>query len=167
MRIDTRAKELTSAKPRPRWKGKRRGLFHPNNPEKYEGNIENIVYRSHLELRMMKYFDDHPGILQWSSEEVKVIYYDPVKKKWRRYFVDFKTTRKLKDGSEKISLIEVKWSTQAVKPKVPKRQTRRYLREVYTWVTNSAKWEAAQKYCVKKGWEWLIITEKDLKPELV
>jgi hypothetical protein len=148
--------------PKQRWKGRRRGLFHPNNPAKYEGNIDNIVYRSGLELRFMKYLDDHPSVLKWSSEEMVIPYVSPKDNKIHRYFVDFKVTTKKKDGTTKTGLIELKWSTAAVAPKKPKKQTRRYMREAYNWMINQAKWEAAKKLCDKKGWEWLILTEKDL-----
>ncbi len=55
-----------------------KGRFKPKNPEKYNGNAENIVFRSSWELRCMKYFDDHPGIIWWSSEEMHIPYYSPV-----------------------------------------------------------------------------------------
>jgi hypothetical protein len=150
--------------PKQRWKGRRRGLFHPNNPDKYEGNIDNIVYRSGLELRLMKRLDDHPSILKWSSEEFVIPYVSPIDNRTHRYFVDFKITSKKKDGTIKTGLIEVKWSTATVAPKKPKtgKTTKRFLRESYYWMINQAKWEAAKKLCVKKGWEWIILTEKDL-----
>jgi hypothetical protein len=152
--------------PKQRWKGRRRGLFHPNNPEKYEGNIANIVYRSNLELRFMKYLDDHSSVIKWSSEEFVIPYISPKDNKYHRYFVDFKVTTKKKDGTTKTGLVELKWSTATVAPKKPKKQTRRYMRECYNWIINQAKWEAAKTLCDKKGWEWLILTEKDLKPTL-
>jgi hypothetical protein len=100
--------------------------------------------------------------LKWSSEETIIPYVSPKDGRVHRYFVDFKTTLKQRDGSEKTYLVEVKWSTAIVPPKVPKKKTRRYLREVYNWTINQAKWSAAQKVCIVKGWEWLIITEKHL-----
>ena len=27
---------------------------------------------------------------------------------------------------------------------------------------NEAKWKYADAYCAKKGWEWMILTEKEL-----
>ena len=46
-----------------------KGLYKPKNPSKYKGNPTNIIYRSLWERRLMSYLDDHPDILQWSSEE--------------------------------------------------------------------------------------------------
>ena len=34
--------------------------------------------------------------------------------------------------------------------------------EQRTWVINQAKWEAARKWAEKKGYEFLILTEKEL-----
>ena len=156
--------EEVPAKKRPRWHGTRRGYFNPKHPEKYEGNVENIIYRSKIELRMMKFLDDAPSILKWSSEEVKIPYRSPKDGRMHRYFVDFKSTAEFKDGTIHTSLIEVKWSTACAPPKLPKnkRKTRRFLRELHTWEINEAKWSAAKKVCEKMGWDWLVITEKNL-----
>ena len=36
------------------------------------------------------------------------------------------------------------------------------LYEQKAWVVNQAKWEAAKKWADKKGYEFLILTEKEL-----
>jgi hypothetical protein len=59
-------------------------------------------------------------------------------------------------------MLEVKPAVQAEEPKRPKRKTRRYITEVMTWGVNSSKWDAARKYCDNRGWEFRIITEKDI-----
>jgi hypothetical protein len=158
---ELRAKEVPVKKPK-RKNGTRRGYFVPSNPEKYEGKVDQIIYRSKIELRMMKYLDSHPSVLKWSSEEVVVPYVKPTDGKVHRYFVDFKVQRKTKTGEIKTALVEVKWSTATVPPKVPKRKTRRYLNEQTNWIINQAKWDAAKKVCENRGWEWLIMTEKQL-----
>lgn len=135
----------------------------PNNPTKYEGDVNNIVYRSKIELRLMKYLDSHPSILAWSSEETIIPYVSPLDKKVHRYFVDFKIRRKMKDGTIDTCLIETKWSTATVAPKPPKKKNRRYFTEQKNWIVNQAKWEAAQAHCKKRGWSWLIMTEKHLE----
>ena len=40
--------------------------------------------------------------------------------------------------------------------------TKKYLREVKTWGTNSAKWNAAEEFCRDRGWQFKIITEREL-----
>ena len=156
--------EEVPIKKRRRWHGTRRGFFHPKHPEKYEGNVKNIIYRSGIELRFMKFLDDASSIKQWSSEEVKIPYISPKDGRVHRYFVDFKITAEYKDGSMRTSLAEVKWSTATKPPKLPKnkRKTRRFLNEVHTWEINKAKWEAAKALCDKMGWYWMVVTEKSL-----
>ena len=110
----------------------------------------------------MKYLDSHPSIVKWSSEETVIPYVKPTDGKVHRYYVDFKVTRKLKTGETKTCLVEVKWSTATKPPKVPKRKTRRYFAEQTAWLVNSAKWEEAKKVCERNGWEWFVITEKEL-----
>ena len=59
---------------------KYKGKFIPTNPKKYIGDSNNIIYRSMWERRCMKYFDNNPGVLQWSSEEIAIPYYDTLSK---------------------------------------------------------------------------------------
>ena len=66
-----------------------KGKFTPVNPNKYMGDVDNIIYRSGWERRAMKYFDNTPKVVKWASEEVVIKYYDSVGKKVRRYFPDF------------------------------------------------------------------------------
>jgi hypothetical protein len=66
-----------------------KGTFLPKNPSKYNGNSKNIIYRSNWELRVMKYFDDHPNVIWWASEELPIPYVSPVDNKTHRYFPDF------------------------------------------------------------------------------
>jgi hypothetical protein len=162
--VDTNEKpnvqEVHSKKSRPRWQGTRKGFFNPKNPAKYEGKVDKIIYRSKLELRIMKHLDTHPDVLKWSSEELAIPYVKPTDGKIHRYFVDFKATLRHKDGTVRTTLLEAKWSTACVPPKVPKKKTKRYMREVYNWTINQAKWDAAKKLCKKHDWDWTILTEK-------
>lgn len=66
-----------------------KGYYKPVNRDKYVGNPDNIIYRSMLEKRVMKRFDLSSDVLYWQSEELTVPYFDPVKKRTRRYFPDF------------------------------------------------------------------------------
>ena len=42
-------------------------------------------------------------------------------------------------------------------------RTKAYITEVVTYAINQAKWEAAREYCKDRGWEFMLITEKELK----
>ncbi len=135
-----------------------RGLYRPTNPKKYVGNTNQIVYRSLLERRFMRYCDLNKDILYWASEELPVRYYSPLDKKYHRYFPDFI----VKTVNNDKYMIEIKPSRQAVKPKPPKKKTKSYMRESFEYIKNQAKWQAAKAYCEDKGMQFKIITEKDL-----
>ena len=135
-----------------------RGLYRPTNPKKYVGNTKQIVYRSLLERRFMRYCDLNQDILYWASEELPVRYYNPLDKKYHRYFPDFV----VKTVNNDKYMIEIKPSRQAVKPKPPKKKTKSYMRESFEYIKNKAKWSAAKAYCEDKGMQFKIITEKDL-----
>ena len=135
-----------------------RGLYRPTNPKKYVGNTKQIVYRSLLERRFMRYCDLNQDILYWASEELPVRYYNPLDKKYHRYFPDFV----VKTVNNDKYMIEIKPSRQAVKPKPPKKKTKSYMRESFEYIKNQAKWQAAKSYCDDNGMQFKLITEKDL-----
>ena len=135
-----------------------RGLFRPTNPKKYVGNTKQIVYRSLLERRFMRYCDLNEDILYWASEELPVRYYNPLDKKYHRYFPDFV----VKTVNNDKYMIEIKPSRQVAKPKPPKKKTKSYMRESFEYIKNQAKWQAAKSYCDDNGMQFKLITEKDL-----
>lgn len=140
----------------------KQGLFKPLNPQKYKGDPTNIVYRSGYELKLMQYLDRHPQIISWSSEETVIPYRSPIDNRMHRYFMDFKITKINTDGTRETILIEVKPKVQTQPPKVQSKVTKRYLTEVHNWGINSAKWEAAEKYCRERGWKFMIMHEDHL-----
>ena len=135
-----------------------RGLYRPTNPKKYVGNTKQIVYRSLLERRFMRYCDLNQDILYWASEELPVRYYNPLDKKYHRYFPDFV----VKTVNNDKYMIEIKPSRQVTKPKPPKKKTKSYMRESFEYIKNQAKWQAAKSYCDDNGMQFKVITEKDL-----
>jgi hypothetical protein len=140
-----------------------KGKFHPLNPGKYKGDATKIVYRSRWELVLMTRLDKSPNIIQWSSEEIVIPYRCPTDGRVHRYFVDFYVKKKsFPSGKIEEILIEVKPKSQTCPPKVQTKATKRYLTEVATWGKNSAKWEAATDYCMRRGWKFEIFTEDHL-----
>lgn len=141
----------------------RKGSFTPKNPEKYMGNIENVVYRSSWELHMMRFLDSNPSILAWSSENIAIPYFSQVDKRPRRYFVDFFIKYVNKSGEIIEEIIEIKPKSETMPPikKRGKRQTT-YLREAVEYQRNSDKWSAAADYAKKRGWGFRIITEEEM-----
>ena len=139
-----------------------KGRYQPNNPLKYKGNFRNIIYRSLWELKFMKYCDSNPNILEWGSEEFCLPYRSPLDNKIHRYFPDFYIKVKENTGQIKKYIIEVKPKRQCMEPKPQKKKTRTYIYEVREYAKNQAKWKAAEEYCLDRGYEFKVLTEKEL-----
>lgn len=110
----------------------------------------------------MSYLDKNPNVIQWASEEFFVPYKSPIDGKIHRYFPDFWVKKKNQQGIEEVIVIEVKPKTQTIPPTPKKQITKAYLMEVQTWGINQAKWESANKYCIARGWKFMLATEKEL-----
>jgi hypothetical protein len=137
-------------------------VFHPVYKEKYKGTYP-IVSRSSWETKAMQYFDKASKCISWASESAVVRYYDPVKGKDRRYFIDFTATFETRAGEIKKFYIEVKPYRQTLQPKPTKRKKQKtFLNECNTYKTNVAKWESATAWAKSKGATFIIITEKEL-----
>ena len=139
-----------------------KGKYYPSYPKKYKGDPTNIIYRSLWERKFMVYCDKNERILEWGSEESALPYRSPVDNRVHRYFPDFYIKVQENTGRIKTYLIEVKPLKQTQKPKKPKRQTKNYLREVYEYAKNQAKWKAATEFCDDRLWEFKVMTEKEL-----
>jgi hypothetical protein len=142
-----------------------KGLFRPKNPLKYKGNPAQIVYRSGWELHFMRYLDHHKDVVQWGSEEVPVPYRSVIDGKRHTYYPDFFVKFRDKGGKEKSMLVEIKPAAQTKAPAKATKKTeksKKYIKEVVTYGTNVSKWKAAEEYCKDRGWEFQLMTEKEL-----
>ena len=110
----------------------------------------------------MLIFDENPNVTKWASEELAIPYMSPVDRKKHKYYPDFIVEMKNKEGVVETLMIEVKPKKQTEPPKKPKRQTKRFLNEAKTYLTNQAKWDAANAFCERKGWRFKILTEKEI-----
>ena len=138
------------------------GKYQPKNPSKYIGDPTKIQYRSLWERKCMMKFDENPNIMRWASEEVAIPYVSPVDGKRHRYYPDFIVELKNKKGDIETLMIEVKPLKQTKPPKKPKRMTKRFISEAKTFSVNMAKWDAAKQVCDKKGWEFRLLTEREI-----
>jgi len=138
------------------------GRFRPSNTKKYRGNPTNIIYRSLWERKFMVYCDKTESILEWGSEEISIPYKSPIDNKWHRYFPDFYIKYKDSQGKVKRSLIEIKPFKQTQQPPLQEKKTKSYVYEVTQYVTNQAKWAAAEEFCKDRLWEFKVFTEKEL-----
>ena len=136
----------------------KQGKYIPRLPKKYKGDYRNIVYRSSWEYKFMQWCDTTPSVLEWGSEEIAIPYISPVDGKRHKYYPDFYVKVK-----NKKYMVEVKPTRQTKEPKTQKKITKRYVTEVVTYSVNKAKWKAAEDFCKDYGWEFMLITEKELK----
>ncbi len=60
-------------------------------------------------------------------------------------------------------LVEIKPKKETTPPAQPARKTRKYITEVMTYVKNQSKWDAAEEYCMTRGWKFVVWTEDTLK----
>lgn len=138
------------------------GKFKPNNPKKYNGDVNGIFFRSSWELAYFKWLDKTDSVIRWSSEEIVIPYISPLDNKTHRYFPDVCATMKTTSGGIKTFLVEIKPFRETQQPKVPKRKTKNYLTEVTTYLKNQAKWENAKIWAADRNMEFIVVTEKDL-----
>lgn len=139
------------------------GRYHPTHEHKYKGNLRNIVYRSSWELKFMRWCDFREDVLEWSSEEIIIPYRHPIDGQRHRYFPDFYVKMRTKSGEIEECIIEIKPEHQTKEPtRTSTRLSRRYIKEVMTYATNEYKWEAARDWCTRKGYKFIILTEKQL-----
>jgi hypothetical protein len=140
----------------------RQGIFKPTNQSKFIGN-SNPIYRSGWELKFFRWADLNERILAWGSENIIIPYTSPIDNRVHRYFVDNFIVFLDKSGNKKKFLIEIKPSKQVARPVESKRKKKTtIIYEQKTWVVNQAKWEAANRWAIKKGYEFIILTEKEL-----
>ena len=143
-----------------------KGKYKPMNPKKYKGDPNQVIYRSLWERKLMVYCDRNTSVIEWGSEEIIIPYRSPKDGRIHRYFPDFYMKVKQSDGTYKKFVIEVKPKAQCKEPvKNPKRRTRKWWNEVFTYAVNQAKWKSAEEFCKDHGMEFKIFTEDHLFPQ--
>ena len=139
-----------------------KGTLNPGrleHPEKYQGNIERIIYRSSWEREAFLWCDQNPNIIAWASEELAIPYENPVLGRRAKYYPDIWI--KMIDGTQRI--VEIKPKAQTTRPEQPKRKTKKYINEVSAYLVNTEKWKAASEVCKKNDLIFEIWTEDELK----
>lgn len=139
-----------------------KGTYSPQNPHKYRGDINKIVYRSSWERRFMYWCDTNPDVLQWASEEIVIPYLCATDKRKHRYFVDFWLEKVVnrETGEKEKWIVEVKPSKQTQPPKkVGKKTEKTYLYECQQYLKNQSKWEAAKEWARKNNHRFVLVTE--------
>ena len=134
-----------------------KGKYTIKNTKKYLGDPTKVIYRSLWERQAFKWCESNPRVKKWNSEEIVVPYKCKTDNKLHRYYVDLLVELDNKD----IILVEIKPKRETTPPK-GKRKTKRYIKEVTTYIKNTSKWEAATQYANHKGWKFQIWTEDTL-----
>jgi hypothetical protein len=130
------------------------GFYTPQNPEKYVGN-GTPKYRSGWELTFMRFCDNHPSVVSWASECVRIPYKNPFTGKDTYYVPDFLVTYQV-NGVKRAELIEIKPKAQAVM------ELARSQQEKAAVALNMVKWQAARIWCKRMGANFRILTEEDI-----
>lgn len=161
------------------------GFYKVRYKEKYIGDPSLVVYRSSWEFSFCKWCDYSPSIIRWSSEPVKVPYYDRVSKlkeckklgidpnnprNWivKNYNTDFWIEIKSQDDSIKKWFIEIKPKNKLVKPRpapmdAPLKMQKKFNREAKEYMINEAKFAAMKEFAKRNGADFKVFTEDTLR----
>ena len=131
------------------------GTFIPKNPQKVVGN-QRPTWRSSWEMVMMQFLDNHPSVINWSSECFKIPYKNPLTGKQTVYIPDFFIVYQDKNGNKRGELIEVKPKKEALMEAAKSKRDKAFV------ILNSAKWQAAMVFCAKNGLHFRVITEEQI-----
>ena len=119
------------------------GYFFPNNPGKYRGDPENIIYRSGWERIAFQYCDSNPRVIAWASEERFIPYYMRGSRYTYRYYPDLL----IYYDSKETVMVEIKPKKERLNPSL----------------RNQCKWAAACAYCRDRDWQFRIWTEDTIE----
>lgn len=130
------------------------GYYTVLNPEKYVGS-GTPKYRSGWELTFMRFCDNHPSVVSWASENVRIPYKNPFTGKDTFYVPDFFVVYQNASG-RRAELVEIKPKAQAVM------ELARSQQEKAAVALNMVKWNAARVWCKRMGATFRVLTEEDL-----
>jgi hypothetical protein len=130
------------------------GHYTVLNPEKYVGK-GTPKYRSGWELTFMRFCDNHPSVVNWASENVRIPYKNPFTGKDTFYVPDFFVVYQNASG-RRAELVEIKPKAQAVM------ELARSQQEKAAVALNMVKWTAARAWCNRMGATFRVLTEEDI-----
>jgi hypothetical protein len=130
------------------------GHYTVLNPEKYVGK-GTPKYRSGWELTFMRFCDNHPSVVSWASECVRIPYKNPFTGRDTFYVPDFLVTYQTASGN-RAELVEIKPKAQVVM------ELARSQQEKMAVALNMCKWQAAKIWCKRMGCSFRILTEEDI-----
>jgi hypothetical protein len=132
-----------------------KGRFIPKNPQKYLGNVNNIIFRSSWELTCLKFFDSSSAVMKYASEEIAIPYVS-IDGRVHRYYPDFLAKIINAQGVVEDWLLEVK----------PLKESNiDFAKTAYDKLAlakNEAKWKAAQLFANANNMKFKVITEIEI-----
>lgn len=162
----------------------KQGYYKVQFPEKYVGDPNLVIYRSSWEWAFCKWCDYSSSVTRWSSEPIKIPYYDRVSKleeckrqglnpndprNWvvKNYNTDFWCEIKDGEGNLTKMFIEIKPSEKLKKPippppNSPLKAINRFNMLAKEYLINEAKFAALTAWAEKNNMKFYVFTEKTL-----
>ena len=131
------------------------GKYSIKNPEKYMGR-GTPTYRSSWEFAFMQFCDNNPAVTNWTSEGLKIPYFNPVSGKNTIYVPDFLIVYVDSNKRQHTELIEIKPSTETTM------ESARSYRDKLMVAINMAKWAAADAWARANNMRFRVVTEYDI-----
>jgi hypothetical protein len=131
------------------------GIFTPKHPEKYVGRGL-PTYRSSWESVFFNFCDNHPSVLQWASESLRIPYKNPLTGKNTTYVPDLFFVYQDAAGKNHAELIEIKPNKETSMTEAKSR------RDKLAVAINLAKWQAATAWAASNGIKFRVVTEHQL-----
>lgn len=160
------------------------GYYKVHNPQKYVGDPSLVVYRSSWEYSFCKFCDYSESVQRWSSEPLKIPYYDRVSKlaecrkigldpnnpkNWikKNYNTDFWVEIKKPDDTIEKWFIEIKPKNELKKPvpppkTAPLKEHKRFNQRAKTFLINEAKYAAMNEFAKRNNCKFYVFTEDEL-----
>lgn len=163
----------------------KQGYYKVQNVQKYVGNPNLVIYRSSWEYVFCRWCDFSPSIVRWSSEPIRIPYYDRVSKleeykkngidpnnpkNWiiKYYNTDYWIEVAQGDGTAKRMFIEIKPAYKLKKPipppeNAPLKDIKRFNALAKEYLINEAKFAAIKAWAEKNNAEFWVFTEETLQ----
>lgn len=123
-------------------------------------------YLSGWELQCFSKLDMNDRVIKWGANSFSISYYNEVKRRVCKYFLDIYCEYLKPDNSIVKFIIEVKPDNQLLPPSKPKRLTsksqKNYNFNLLQWKTNQNKWNAANQFGLANNMHFIIRTDKGL-----
>jgi hypothetical protein len=131
------------------------GFYKVKNEKKYVGS-RSPRYRSGWELTFMRMCDNHPSVIQWASEPVRIPYRHPFTGKMSMYVPDFMMVYVNKAGKKIAEMVEIKPKKQTTLESIKSQQDK------VNYLVNRAKWLAAGEWAKRKGIRFRVLNEDSI-----